>query len=85
MCGIFGYYNYQVARDRRTILEFLITGLRRLEYRGYDSAGICIDAAHFAPCNGTTTALQSTLPNGELEKQLESLWHACMNAVLLGH
>ena len=39
MCGIFGYYNFRVARDRRAILEFLFTGLRRLEYRGYDSAG----------------------------------------------
>ncbi len=44
MCGIFGYYNFQVARDRRAILELLFTGLRRLEYRGYDSAGISIDA-----------------------------------------
>ena len=44
MCGIFGYYNFKVARDRRAILELLFTGLRRLEYRGYDSAGISIDA-----------------------------------------
>lgn len=44
MCGIFGYYNYKVSRDRKAILEFLFTGLRRLEYRGYDSAGISIDS-----------------------------------------
>lgn len=44
MCGIFGYYNYKVTRDRKAILEFLFTGLRRLEYRGYDSAGISIDS-----------------------------------------
>ncbi|EIE25165.1 isomerising glucosamine-fructose-6-phosphate aminotransferase [Coccomyxa subellipsoidea C-169] len=43
MCGIFGYYNYRVSRDRRAILEYLFTGLRRLEYRGYDSAGISFD------------------------------------------
>lgn len=44
MCGIFGYYNFRVSRDRQAILELLFTGLRRLEYRGYDSAGISIDA-----------------------------------------
>lgn len=43
MCGIFGYYQYNVDRDRKAILEFLFNGLRRLEYRGYDSAGISID------------------------------------------
>lgn len=26
------------------MLEFLITGLKRLEYRGYDSAGVAVDA-----------------------------------------
>ncbi len=44
MCGIFGYYNFKVAKDRKAILELLFTGLRRLEYRGYDSAGISVDA-----------------------------------------
>ena len=34
MCGIVGYVGTRGARD------FLIEGLRRLEYRGYDSAGI---------------------------------------------
>lgn len=43
MCGIFAYLNYNVNRDRRYVLEILFNGLRRLEYRGYDSAGISID------------------------------------------
>lgn len=34
MCGIVGYVGSKEA------LEFLLQGLRRLEYRGYDSAGI---------------------------------------------
>ncbi len=34
MCGIVGYVGNQEA------LDFLLQGLRRLEYRGYDSAGI---------------------------------------------
>ena len=44
MCGIFGYYNYRVSKDRKAILEYLFSGLRRLEYRGYDSAGISFDS-----------------------------------------
>ncbi len=34
MCGIVGYVGYRPAAD------FLLKGLRRLEYRGYDSAGL---------------------------------------------
>jgi len=37
MCGIVGY----VGRDRRAI-DVLVDGLRRLEYRGYDSAGVAV-------------------------------------------
>jgi len=37
MCGIVGY----VGRDRRAV-DVLIDGLRRLEYRGYDSAGVAV-------------------------------------------
>src|SRR5690606_17089069 len=36
MCGIVGY----VGRDRS--VEVLMGGLRRLEYRGYDSAGVAV-------------------------------------------
>ncbi|KAM3847140.1 glutamine--fructose-6-phosphate aminotransferase [isomerizing] 2 [Vipera latastei] len=43
MCGIFAYLNYKVPRTRKEIFETLIKGLQRLEYRGYDSAGVAID------------------------------------------
>eukprot|EP00744_Colponema_vietnamica_P000237 GILI01000429.1.p1 GENE.GILI01000429.1~~GILI01000429.1.p1 ORF type:complete len:691 (+),score=203.06 GILI01000429.1:95-2074(+) len=43
MCGIFGYGHFQQRRTNKQILDYLITGLKRLEYRGYDSAGVCID------------------------------------------
>ncbi|XP_018611996.1 glutamine--fructose-6-phosphate aminotransferase [isomerizing] 2 isoform X2 [Scleropages formosus] len=43
MCGIFAYLNYRVPRTRREICETLIKGLQRLEYRGYDSAGVAVD------------------------------------------
>jgi len=45
MCGIFAYLNFNVNRERRYILQVLFNGLRRLEYRGYDSAGIAIDSS----------------------------------------
>ncbi|KAK9760340.1 glutamine--fructose-6-phosphate transaminase (isomerizing) [Basidiobolus ranarum] len=43
MCGIFAYLNFLVEKDRKYILETLLNGLSRLEYRGYDSAGLAID------------------------------------------
>ncbi|GMG86070.1 glutamine--fructose-6-phosphate transaminase (isomerizing) [Biformimicrobium ophioploci] len=36
MCGIVG------AVAQRNVTEILLEGLRRLEYRGYDSAGVCL-------------------------------------------
>lgn len=35
--------NYLTPKSRREVLEFLVTGLKRLEYRGYDSAGVAVD------------------------------------------
>lgn len=43
MCGIFGYCNYFVEKNRGEIIDTLVEGLQRLEYRGYDSTGIAID------------------------------------------
>jgi len=36
MCGIIGYLG------KKTATPILLSGLKRLEYRGYDSAGICV-------------------------------------------
>ena len=36
MCGIVGYLGGRPCK------ELLLTGLERLEYRGYDCAGICL-------------------------------------------
>lgn len=40
MCGIFAYINYLTPKTRRELIQILINGLHRLEYRGYDSAGM---------------------------------------------
>ncbi|MDF2553114.1 MAG: glmS [Chryseobacterium sp.] len=42
MCGIVGYTGFQDAYD------IVINGLRRLEYRGYDSAGIVLEGKNNA-------------------------------------
>ena len=36
MCGIVGYIGAQDATD------IIVEGLRKLEYRGYDSAGVAV-------------------------------------------
>lgn len=43
MCGIVGYVGSRTASGLP--LEVVIEGLRRLEYRGYDSAGVAVVTA----------------------------------------
>ncbi|MBD3370827.1 glutamine--fructose-6-phosphate transaminase (isomerizing) [Candidatus Fermentibacteria bacterium] len=61
MCGIVGYVG------RRCALDVLITGLKRLEYRGYDSAGYALqgeDGLLLTKCKGRVDELSSELPEG---------------------
>jgi len=60
MCGIVG------AVAQRNIVSVLVEGLRRLEYRGYDSCGI---ALHI---DGKLQRSRSTSRVAELEKQVAS-------------
>jgi len=59
MCGIVGYVGKKAAQD------VLVGGLRRLEYRGYDSAGIATlddnDEAHLARSVGKIAELSRLL------------------------
>jgi len=42
MCGIVGYVGELVDGQAKGCVDVLVEGLRRLEYRGYDSAGVAI-------------------------------------------
>ncbi|MCU1671516.1 MAG: glmS [Blastococcus sp.] len=58
MCGIVGYVGHQDAR------EVVLEGLRRLEYRGYDSAGMAVVA------DGALTTAKKAGKLANLEKVL---------------
>ena len=63
MCGIFAYYNWNVPRERRAILQLLVKGLRRLEYRGYDSAGLSVDGDENVPAATLNAVSNNTSPS----------------------
>ncbi len=64
MCGIIGYIGKRPAQG------ILLAGLKRLEYRGYDSSGIAVLAAGKAPAikksQGKISALEKLLHNKAL-------------------
>ena len=65
MCGIFGYLNYGTPRSRKFLCDTLVNGLRRLEYRGYDSAGLAVDDTNKVPeiykVKGNVNALEEVI------------------------
>ena len=64
MCGIVGYIGEKQAED------ILMTGLKRLEYRGYDSAGVAIvneDTLHTTKREGKVKELASALESTPIE------------------
>ena len=63
MCGIVGYIGREQAAP------ILLNGLGRLEYRGYDSAGICVAAdgvLHVEKCKGRLANLEEKTEHGAL-------------------
>ncbi|KAJ8378076.1 hypothetical protein AAFF_G00248710 [Aldrovandia affinis] len=67
MCGIFAYLNYHVPRTRREILEILLKGLQRLEYRGYDSAGVGIDGGNSKEWETNSKTIQLIKQQGKVK------------------
>lgn len=65
MCGIVG------AVAQRDVSEVLLEGLRRLEYRGYDSAGVAVldsqQRLQRVRCLGKVKVLADTLAREPLQ------------------
>ena len=67
MCGIVGYIGDKQAED------LLLTGLKRLEYRGYDSAGLAVvgnGGLRVEKKQGKVDDLRKALSNGSMEGTL---------------
>ena len=65
MCGIVGYVGKQQAGP------ILLEGLRRLEYRGYDSAGISVLADNAFNCAKARAKLTKASPASSQAQPLE--------------
>ena len=72
MCGIVGIIGERNAQD------FLISGLKRLEYRGYDSAGIVT-----LNKEGTATLLKAKGKISNLEEKVSK--NKCADEIGIGH
>ena len=71
MCGIVGYIGSKNAKD------ILLEGLKKLEYRGYDSSGIFLynDVPILKKCKGKISDLEKILIGNNLNKAKIGLGH----------
>ena len=71
MCGIVGYIGSKNAKD------ILLEGLKKLEYRGYDSSGIFLynDVPILKKCKGKISVLEKILIGNNLNKAKIGLGH----------
>ncbi|WP_254768920.1 glutamine--fructose-6-phosphate transaminase (isomerizing) [Salinilacihabitans rarus] len=66
MCGIVGYAGERTNED---VVDVLLDGLSRLEYRGYDSAGLAVANSSISVVKrrGELSALEEAVPADDLE------------------
>ena len=67
MCGIVGYIG------QKKVVPILLAGLKRLEYRGYDSAGIAVienNQLHVAKEAGKINELESIIQNTDFQSTI---------------
>ncbi|MCK4569534.1 MAG: glutamine--fructose-6-phosphate aminotransferase, partial [Bacteroidales bacterium] len=66
MCGIIGYIGPREA------YPILIKGLKRLEYRGYDSAGVALlnDSLNVYKCRGKVADLEKFIHDKDISGTL---------------
>ncbi|MCU0844824.1 MAG: glutamine--fructose-6-phosphate aminotransferase, partial [Spirochaetes bacterium] len=71
MCGIIGYVG------KRSAAEIIVRGLKRLEYRGYDSAGIALvnGGMYYRKKQGKIAELEGILDYSSLEAYRTGIGH----------
>ncbi|GFZ99669.1 hypothetical protein GCM10011359_30700 [Nesterenkonia alkaliphila] len=75
MCGIVGYIGVPEKIAEHQALDVLLEGLRRLEYRGYDSAGVAVVA---------DGVIEGRKKSGKLANLVAEIQEAPMRAASVG-
>ncbi|WP_431709824.1 glutamine--fructose-6-phosphate transaminase (isomerizing) [Glutamicibacter uratoxydans] len=78
MCGIVGYVGTATKAGNHGAIEVLIEGLRRLEYRGYDSAGVAVvadGAIHARKKAGKLANLENEIAEDPLPGSFTGIGH----------
>ncbi|KAK0398337.1 hypothetical protein QR680_002540 [Steinernema hermaphroditum] len=85
MCGIFAYINYLKPKRRHEIIEILLEGLQRMEYRGYDSAGVAIDSKSNEECEMPDISLYRTPGQVSVLKEFISKFVVVHNGIITNY
>lgn len=78
MCGIVGYVGQPAADRDYFALDVVMEGLRRLEYRGYDSAGVAMyseNGVEWRKKAGKVAALEEEIDNRPLQDSVLGIGH----------